>query len=96
MFDGIVKNWRTSVFGLVLILIGFYVMTYHSEQFETAIGLIIGGISQLFAKDGATKSEYLKEREELKNEIICEAERKVHYLTTDELRAELDRRGGAK
>lgn len=96
MLDGVVKNWRTSLFGLVLVLVGFYVMTHHSEQVETAIGLIIGGLSQLFAKDGATKSEYLKEREELKNEIVCEAERKVRYLTTDELRSELDRRGGAK
>jgi hypothetical protein len=66
MFEGITKNWKTSSFGVLLILLGFYLLHEHNEQIETAIGLIIGGLSQLFAKDGATKSEYIKEKEEIK------------------------------
>ena len=92
MFEGITKNWKTSSFGVLLILLGFYLLHEHNEQIETAIGLIIGGLSQLFAKDGATKSEYIKEKEEIKNEIIRESERKVNRLTVDELRDELDKR----
>lgn len=93
MVEGIVKNWKTSFFGLILIGIGVYLLLNHAEQIENALALIIGGISQLFAKDGATKSEYIKEKEDLKNEIVEQARQKIHYLSVDELRAELDKRG---
>lgn len=96
MLDGIIKNWRTSLFGLLLILVGFYVLHVHAEQFEAGLGLILGGISQLFAKDGATRREYLKEREEIKREILCESEEMVKRFSPDELRVELDKRGGSK
>jgi hypothetical protein len=96
MFEVISKNWRTSLFGLCLVVVGVYVLLRHGEQIELAIGLILSGLGQLFAKDGATKSEYLKEKEEIKHEVLCEAERRVRALTIDELRAELERRTSAK
>ena len=92
----IVKNWRTSLFGLCLVVVGIYVLLKYGEQIELAVGLILSGLGQLFSKDGETKKEHKKEIDEIKHEVICETERRVRELTLDELRAELDRRTRTK
>lgn len=91
MMDLFVKNWRTSLIGLVIIVFGLYLI-HQDKAIETAIAMILAGISQLFAKDGATKNEYLEERKKIENEIIEELNHRVCNYSTDELRAELEKR----
>lgn len=91
MRDLIIKNWRTSLIGLVIIVFGLYLIN-EDKAVETAVAMILAGISQLFAKDGATAKEYLREREEIENEIMEKINKTVSNYSSDELRRNLDER----
>jgi hypothetical protein len=69
MLKAIIKNWITSSFGLLFMIIGYMYFWLYKENIDNCLSCIGFGISLLFVKDANNKSLSEEEIKKIKKLI---------------------------